>query len=236
MAARHPSNHFRDESLTNSTVTRRFVNPTVGCVLAAAMLLAASAVSAQPDGTASAQQGTKADATAETDRPEKSPEKPRSVRDGSRPLMVTREREAAAMAFVRTHHAELGDVLAVLAESNPKEYEKEIRKIFQTSETLANLQEHDPELYAMDLSAWVLDSKVRLAAARFGMVQSESAVDELRGLLTERTELRINRRILLRDRAQVRLAEMNRGIEAAERGKEKEISRQLERLTKGAKP
>ena len=67
---------------------------------------------------------------------------------------VTRGREAAVMAFVREHHAELADLLLYLKSNQPKEYQLAVRDLFRTSERLAQMQERDFKRYELELALW----------------------------------------------------------------------------------
>src|SRR6266852_3483297 len=62
----------------------------------------------------------------------------------------TEEREAAALCFVKKHLAELVPLLEQLKKNNVKQYEHEIREIFQATEWLTDFQE-DAKRYDLEL-------------------------------------------------------------------------------------
>src|SRR5689334_8604162 len=65
------------------------------------------------------------------------PKKPELV------AVVSPEREAAVMTFVRRHHEELEALLIHLREARPKEYEKALRELFRVTERLGQIQDRD---------------------------------------------------------------------------------------------
>src|SRR5688572_7069950 len=75
--------------------------------------------------------------------------KPAAAKIDTRPTF-TPEREAAALAFVSMHHAELQKVLNQLKAMQREEYESAIRQLFQTSEQLARLKDQDIQRYELD--------------------------------------------------------------------------------------
>ena len=105
----------------------------------------------------------------------------RKLRSRPSSLPLTPEREAAAITFVRQHHAELVDLLNQLKETKPAEYQAAIRELFQTSERLAQLREQDPQRYELELDAWKTKSRIRLLAARSTMSGDMSLKTSSRG-------------------------------------------------------
>ena len=132
-------------------------------------------------------------------------------------LVVTPQREAAALSFVRHHHSELADLLVYLKRDNPREYEKAVRELFRTSERLALAKEKDEERYQSELEIWKLESQIRLLVARLTMKPDDPAMREkLRKLLLDRVDLRIERQRLERDRLAARLERFEADIVSLE--------------------
>jgi hypothetical protein len=127
----------------------------------------------------------------------------------ARTLIITPEREAAAITFVRHHHPELVELLTHLKESSPREYERAIRELFRTSERLALVQERDSEAYDLELGLWKARSRAQLLAARLQMADDPALRNELRSALEAEYDLRI--RVLRHDRE--RLSQRVRGLE-----------------------
>src|SRR6266700_2080015 len=126
---------------------------------------------------------------------------------------LTPEREAAAITFVRQHHAELVDLLNQLKETKPAEYQTAIRELFQTSERLAQLREQDPQRYDLELDAWKTKSRIQLLAARSTMSGDKSFEDQLHAALAQQADIRLRLMKLERDRVAERLQKLDKGID-----------------------
>lgn len=158
----------------------------------------------------------------------------RAPRDAKPPMAVTPEREAAVMTFVERNHSELKELLAALKTSRPKEYERAIRDLYQTSERLANLKERDPNLFDLELKNWTLRSRIQLLAARMVMVGNDEIRSQLRDLLSEQLAVRAEILKLDRQRAQERLAKIEADIAKVDNERDAMIERQLDLLMKSA--
>ena len=101
----------------------------------------------------------------------------------------TPEREAAALTFVRMHHAELAELLERLKTRRPQEYQKAIRELFRASERLASSQEQQPLRYELELQEWKLSSRIQLLVARMSMNRTPELEQELRQLLNEQVSV-----------------------------------------------
>ena len=101
----------------------------------------------------------------------------------------TPEREAAALTFVRMHHAELAELLDRLKTRRPQEYQKAIRELFRASERLALSQEQQPLRYELELQEWKLSSRIQLLVARMSMNRTPELEQELRQLLSEQVSI-----------------------------------------------
>jgi len=148
----------------------------------------------------------------------------------------TSEREAAALTFIGLHHPEMAELLRQLKSTTPAEYKREVRVLFRSSETLAELRERDPELYELELRAWILDSRIRLLAARLSMAPSESVEQELRQALSEQIDVRIAQQTLTRRRLESRLADLNMQIERLEENRDEQIEKRMKSLLSGKYP
>ena len=147
----------------------------------------------------------------------------------------TLEREAAALSFVRQHHAELADLLAQLKTSNRKEYQRAVHELFRTSERLAQIRERGDTLkYDLDLEAWKLDSRIRLLAARMSMSEENEVLQaELKQLLLDRSDLQLEQQLLERERLATRLEKLDAAIEKTRREREQQAQASLDKLLKG---
>lgn len=146
----------------------------------------------------------------------------------------TPEREAAALTFVRMHHAELADLLVPLKQADPTEYQRAIRELFRTSERLALLKERQPRRHELDLRAWKLNSRLQLLVARITMAPSKDLEDELRRLLDEQIAVRQEQWLIERERLLLRVREIDEQIAQGQAERTDEVERQLERILKRA--
>lgn len=167
--------------------------------------------------------------------PNDGPASPRGAKSAGKisdpALRVTPEREAAALTFVRQHHAELVDLLATLKQTNPKEYGRAMRDLFRTSERLAHTFEQDPVRYEFDLQIWKTRSCVQLLAARLKMSPRDAAlIAELKQALGEQMD--VQRARLEHDRALLaeRVKRMDVQIERLEKNRQDIVERQFNAL------
>jgi hypothetical protein len=163
----------------------------------------------------------------------KGDEKPKDKKLGG----MTPAREAAALAFVREHHAELESLLARLKERQPKQYEAAIRDLFRHSERLANVQEKDASRYDLELRAWKLQSRVQLLSATVLMnPQDKDAKAKLRQAIVEQLQLRQQALVAEREHVAKRLQKLDEQIERAAGDLEVSADRQLQAILSGARP
>jgi hypothetical protein len=121
------------------------------------------------------------------------------------PAQLAAEREAAALAFAREHHPELVTLIEKLRKENRREYHLAIRDLSQASDRLARIKRQSPAQYEVALSAWKLDSRAHLLAARLTMSPDPALEAELKQVLRDRVDLRLQEYQFERDRIQKRL-------------------------------
>lgn len=155
------------------------------------------------------------------------------------PMAVTPSREAAAVAFAREHHPELGSLLVQLKKSNRSEYDKAVRELFRTSERLARIRERTPERHELALQAWKVESRIRLLTARMMMKEDAPLEAELRAALDERIELRLRQLEAEQERLGTRLEDVTATLEETRTRRAEIVERDFARLSKnfrGARP
>ncbi len=148
---------------------------------------------------------------------------------------LTPEREAAAMTFVRQHHAELVELLRYLKEQQPTAYEQAVMDLFRASERLAQQQEQNLERYEIDLELWKTESRIELLAARLKMAgrdspEGESLAPQLKSLLEQRHDLRQERLLFERRKLAERAERLDRQLAAMKENREQSINRELQRF------
>jgi len=144
--------------------------------------------------------------------------------------MLTPEREAAAIQFVREHHPELVDLLKGLKQTNAGQYQTAVRQLFQTSERLAKIHETDPPRYDLELSLWKIKSRIQLLAARSSMGRDPEIETQLRAALAEQAQVQLQEMQMDRDRVADRLKKLDASIEQFKSNRSKNIENQFDVL------
>lgn len=138
--------------------------------------------------------------------------------------------EKQALQFVRVHHPELERLLRRLQGTNRTAYEKAIGDVYLTSERLAKLQSNDEERFALALKIWTLDSRIRLLVARSTMSADPELEDQLRQLLRERQQVRLELLQLDRSRALARVERLDAQIEQLTHDSEASVENDFARI------
>jgi len=146
------------------------------------------------------------------------------------PAPLSAEREAAALAFAREHHAELAALIEKLRRDNRRDYDRAIRELSQASERLTRLKKQSAEQYELSLAAWKLDSRTQLLAARMTVSQTPALEAELKQFLAERADVRLKEFKSERARLQDRLAKLNTSIQTLETDKNAVVDKDLLRI------
>ena len=147
---------------------------------------------------------------------------------------ISPKRETAAVAFAQQHHPQLAELLTRLKASHPEQYTKALRELDKTRARLEKARENDAERYAILLHEWQLDSRVRLLAARITMSTSEELETELRQVLTERHDVRLQLLTYDREKSKTRLQKMDEHIAEHVQSRETSIDREFDRIKKTA--
>lgn len=148
-----------------------------------------------------------------------------SAQDARRPAgkeVPAAEREATALEFAREHHRELAELVEKLKDGDRKAYDKAVQELYRASERLTRIQDRTPRLYAAELKAWKIDSRIRLLQARMTMAEDTQLEDQLRQALTERAELRIERLKAERTQLQDALRKVDERLAEAEKARDVE--------------
>jgi len=147
---------------------------------------------------------------------------------------IAPKREAAAIKFAQQHHSELAELLNRLKASHTEQYAKALRELDKTRERLEKARDNDADRYAILLREWQLDSRVRLLAARLTMSTSEELETELRQVLTERHDVRLQLLTYERDKSKTRLQKMDEQIAEHVENRVTNIDREFDRIKKSA--
>jgi hypothetical protein len=155
-----------------------------------------------------------------------------SAKNDAEPLPP--KREASAIKFAQQHHPELAELLSRLKASHPGQYTKALRELDKTRERLEKAKDTDADRYAILLREWQLDSRVRLLAARLMMSTSEELEAELRQVLTERHDVRLQLLTYDREKSKTRLQKVDEQIAEHVQNRESSIDREVDRIKRNA--
>ena len=152
--------------------------------------------------------------------------------------VVTPEREAAALTFVRRHHPPLAELLIHLEEQDKRQYQRAIRDLFRTSERLAQLQERDADRYQFELRVWKIQSRIQLYSAQLAMQEDPAIRQRLKEALREQDE--VQRQLLQRERQRLserlkRIDEQLNAMKTRSGDLDSRIDTLVERNSKGAR-
>lgn len=159
--------------------------------------------------------------------------KPGPVRPGAArpaPVPLTPEREAEALAFAREHHPELATLIEKLRKDNRRQFDRALRQLVQDRDRLVRLKKQVPAQYDLALSAWKLDSRAHLLAARMTMSQDPALEAELKQILRDRVDVRLKQLQFERGRLQDRLTVVNKTIDTIQADKNAVVDGDLQRI------
>src|SRR6267154_266956 len=131
-----------------------------------------------------------------------------AVRDLEKPAVLenpvkglTPDQQQLALEFAKAQHPELAELLEKLKESNPKEFGRALQDLYRAQQRLSRMSEKTPERFALEISLWKVQSRIRLLTAQMVM-EGDAAQDEtLKALLSDRRDLKIQLLQLDRTRA-----------------------------------
>ena len=164
--------------------------------------------------------------------PAKKPVAVEAAKNDAEPIAP--KREAAAIKFAQQHHPELAELLSRLKASHPEQYTKALRELDKTRERLEKVKDNDADRHAILLREWQLDSRVRLLAARLTMSTSVELETELRQVLTERHDVRLQLLTYDREKSKTRLQKVDEQIAEHVQNREVSIDREFDRIKKSA--
>ncbi|QDU40720.1 hypothetical protein Mal4_50800 [Maioricimonas rarisocia] len=144
-------------------------------------------------------------------------------------------REKAALAFAAEHHPELATLIRQLRRMNPDAYQKAIQDLSRASERISRFEERAPERYAVELALWKLDSRIRLLAAQSAMSDADDRREQIRELLLERADVRLEHLQQERARLLARVERLDRSIEELQTRRSEVVEKELTNLLKSAR-
>jgi hypothetical protein len=152
---------------------------------------------------------------------------------------LTQQQQQSALEFVREHHPQLNTLITRLEKRDPAEYDKALREVSRTSERLRRMEGRDRPRYEVEIKLWKVNSRIRLAAARMAADQaalpSPALESQLRELLNQRTDLKLQQLTLERERLSSRIERIDSQIAQMSSERDAAIDREVERLQRSAR-
>ncbi len=153
---------------------------------------------------------------------------------GKPPVVVTPQQEADVLQFLRQHHTELAELLGHLQVTRPADYSRAIRDIGHSRERLRQFEKGDRLRYELEVQSWVLESKIQLLVARLAMSDSESLREELRRLLADQFDLKLQLAKLERERMAERLQKLDEQVQRMSGNRADLLEREFQSLTRSS--
>ncbi|MHC5537376.1 hypothetical protein ACYOEI_03970 [Singulisphaera rosea] len=147
---------------------------------------------------------------------------------------ASKDRETAALEFVREHHPELATLLEQLKPMKPEEYRKAIADLSQVSTSLAILKQRDPRRYEIGLEIWKAKSEVELLTAKWASTPSLELEDLLRKTLRRQVELEIRQQEFEQEQLRTRLNKVEDTLQRLRTDQDERIDSRFQALRKKA--
>jgi hypothetical protein len=149
----------------------------------------------------------------------------------------TEEREAAALCFVKKNLPDLLPLLEHLKKNNVKQYQHEVREIFQATEWLTDFQD-DEKRYKLELRIWTAENKAHILAAKLSTpVEEERKLLEtqLQTLAKELVDLDVQVLELKAEQLDKELGEVKDELTKTRDNAEKQVKERYDQLLEKAK-
>jgi len=145
------------------------------------------------------------------------PHSRRKAAAGVTPVLLTPDRELAALKFVEQHHPELAELIAALKTMNPVQYGQAIQDLFRASERIGMARSRDPRRHELELQLWKTQSRRDLVAVRLRMARTPELEAQLRQLIQDHWELQQSLLRLERERIAERLRKLDEQLASGNR-------------------
>lgn len=157
---------------------------------------------------------------------------PAKRRTEQRSGALSAEQTEQALEFARQHHAELGELLSELKDSSPAGFRRGIREVHRTVQRLERFRSKQPTRHARELQRWKTESRIRLLTAQWLMSQDPELERQIKELLQQRQQTRLEQLTADRDKLESRLQQLEKQISRA--SDEQLLDQEWERLQKRA--
>lgn len=148
---------------------------------------------------------------------------------------LTPKREKEVLAFARSHHPELAELIERLKKHRPREYRRAVRDLDSTLSRLERFKNRDSVRYRLTLERWEVDSRIRLLAARVSIKGNDEDQTELKSLLKQRLDLQLELLQHEKKSAEKRLLKLENSITDIEQNGDRLIESELKRINRNLK-
>lgn len=165
-------------------------------------------------------------------------EKQESVKASAKPLLKDdsttsfEEQEAKSIEFVQLHHPDLVGLMQLLKTMKNAEYKVAVREIVKTRKRIESLDKREPELAAVELESWKIQSKIDLFMAKAVARADEVDSSQLKNLVAQRIEIQKKRLKLEQANLVTRQKAVEESLSKIEGHESDRISQQLNMLLK----
>ena len=118
--------------------------------------------------------------------------------------------------------------------TRPAEFQRAVRDLWYAHERLKQIKQRDGKRYELEVKAWAVESKIQLVVARLAMNDGEPLRNELRQLLRERADLRLQILISDRDTQTERMKKLQEQIDRLSADQSEMLEKQFTALTKSS--
>ncbi len=164
------------------------------------------------------------------------PERPAPARVAA--VKLSEEEQQKALDFASQHHPELADLLRTLQKNSPPGFAKGIREVHMVTQRLDRLKEKQPARLEAEIKSWKVDSEIRLLTAKWLMSRDPALEAEIRELLRQRQQGKIDRLNAERNKLAERLQQLDEQIGMDTTQLEADLVEEWNRLSRrgGANP
>jgi hypothetical protein len=136
---------------------------------------------------------------------------------------------------VKENHGELVPLLSWLEKERPQAYQKAVGSIGRSATQISQLKNRNPDRYKTELRSWQLQSRIQLLAAQLAVKDTDEKRKELRGLVDESLDLRVDRLVDDVAAMEKRIEKMNDEIERLSSDRSKAVDAAMEKVVRTSK-
>jgi hypothetical protein len=142
------------------------------------------------------------------------------------------DQEPQSLAFVAKNHPELVSLLHRLKNMKPDEYDSAMKEILKVRRRIEMLDKRDPELSAIELESWKIQSQIDLLLAKAVVQDKEFDRNHLQSLVVKKVRNQRKRLEAERVSLAARQKQIEESIQRFEENESERISQQVSALLK----